>query len=66
MSAFRLKIALMNLVRWNIGTQEIIFVLQLKGYITDLHGGVVLRQLNYPISTLLIIIRSVDRIVNDH
>ena len=38
MSAFRLKIALMNLVRWNIGTPEIIFVLQLKKYLNICKG----------------------------
>ena len=37
MSAFRFKIALMNL-RWNIGTPEIIFVLQLKKYINTCKG----------------------------
>ena len=31
-----------------------------------LHNGVVLKQLNYPISTLPILFRFVDRIVNDH
>ena len=39
----------------------------LKGFIADLHGGgVVLKQLNYPISMLPILFRSVDIIANDH
>ena len=39
----------------------------LKGFIADIHGGVVLKQLNYPMGSVLpILIRSVDRIVNDH
>ena len=38
----------------------------LYGFIADLHGGFVLKQLNYPISMLAIVFRSVDHIVNDH
>ena len=38
----------------------------LKGFIADLHGGFVVKQLNYPFSMLSILFRSVDRIVNDH
>ena len=38
----------------------------LKGVITNIHGGVVLKQINHPISMLPLLIRSVDRIMNDH
>ena len=37
-----------------------------KGFITDLHGGIILKQLNYPIAMLPILFRSVDRMLNDH
>ena len=37
-----------------------------KGCIADLHGRVVLKRLNYPISMLPILFRSVDRLVNKH
>ena len=40
----------------------------LKGFITDLHGRVVLKQQSYPIAMLPILFRSrsVDRIMKDH
>ena len=37
-----------------------------KVYIKGIYEGVVLKQLNYPFSMLPIIIRSVDRILNDN
>ena len=39
----------------------------LKGFIADLNGGgFVHKYINYPISMLPIVFRSVDCIVNDH
>ena len=38
----------------------------LKGFIADLDGGSFWKKLNYPISMLPIVFRSVGRKVNDH